>query len=45
MYSIIDLSSNPPMIVSGTEYFTEQQCIDWINQNGDIIRYSIQKNN
>lgn len=43
MYSVIDLRLNPPQVVSGTENFTEQQCIDWISQNGDATIYSIKK--
>lgn len=43
MYSVIDLTQNPPTVVSGTENSTQQQCIDWILENGDIINYSILK--
>jgi hypothetical protein len=43
MYSVIDLTQNPPEIVSGTENLTQQECINWILQNGDILNYSILK--
>lgn len=45
MYSIIDLTNNPPTIVQGTENFTEQECIEWIKMNGDddIVKYTIKK--
>jgi len=45
MYSVINITQNPPTIVTGTENFTEQQCIEWIILNGNILTYSIIENN
>ena len=43
MYSVIDIRQNPPIVVQGTENFSEQECIAWIKEFGNIIDYSIQK--
>lgn len=41
MYCIIDLRQEPPVKVQGTDFETEQECINWITQNGDVTMYTI----
>lgn len=43
MYYIIDLRPDPPVKVEGTDFETEQECIDWIIENGDVTMYTIGK--
>ncbi len=43
MYQVIDLRENPPIAVINTLFETEQECIDWIANNGDATIYTIEK--
>ena len=42
LYNVIDLTTDPPTVVEETLNYTEQQCLDWIDQYGNIIYYSIE---
>lgn len=43
MYSVYDISVLPHKLVEETIGFTEEQCIEWININGDATKYTIVK--
>jgi hypothetical protein len=43
MFYIVDLRENPPIRVSNIEFETYNECIDWINENGSIIIYTIEE--
>lgn len=41
-YNVIDLRTDPPTVVGETTNFTEEQCLIWITEYGNIIQYTIQ---
>ena len=43
MYYIIDLQQNPPVRIPNLVFTTEQDACDWININGDAVKYTIEK--
>jgi hypothetical protein len=45
MYHILDLRENPPIIIPDITFETEQECIEWIDNNGDATIYTIEKIN
>lgn len=42
MYYIIDITGNEPLRVPGLEFETYDECVNWLELNGDIINYSIE---
>lgn len=41
MYKILDLTKNPPSIISDLQFETEKEAFVWINENGGITMYSV----
>jgi len=41
LYTVLDLTNDPPTIVMGMENKTEYECCEWIDQNGDATQYTI----
>jgi hypothetical protein len=42
MYYVIDITAEPPVRVPGAEFETYEECVNWLELNGDIINYSIE---
>ena len=45
MYYILNLQINPPMKEPDLVFETEQEACDWIDNNGDAVKYTILKEN
>jgi hypothetical protein len=45
MYYILDITQTPSTRIEGLEFNTYEECVEWINNNGGIISYSIEDNN
>lgn len=43
MYHIIDIKQSPSVRVEGLTFNTYEECVEWINNNGDIMSYSIEE--
>ena len=43
MYYIINLLINPPIKVPDLAFESEDEACDWINNNGDAVKYTIVK--
>ena len=41
MFYIIDLRQDPPERVPGVSFETNEECCEWIDENGDACTYSI----
>jgi hypothetical protein len=42
MYYVIDLRQNPPVRLPELVFETSEECIAWIDQNGNATVYSIE---
>ncbi len=43
MYYILDITQTPPTRIEGLEFNTYEECVEWINKNGDILSYTIEE--
>jgi hypothetical protein len=41
MYKILDLTKNPPSIISDLQFETEKEALEWVDQNGGIMMYTV----
>lgn len=41
MYNILDLTKNPPSIISDLKFDNEKDALEWIEQNGGIMMYAV----
>jgi hypothetical protein len=41
MYYILDLRTDLPSKIEGLEFYTEQEALNWINENGDATIYTV----
>lgn len=43
MYYILDISQNPPIKIPNINFNTEIEACEWIDNNGNAIKYTIIK--
>jgi len=43
MYYILNMTQTPPTRIEGLEFNTLEECVEWINNNGDIMSYSVEE--
>jgi hypothetical protein len=41
MYNILDITKNPPLIIPNLKFDNEKEALEWIEQNGGIMMYSV----
>ena len=41
MYSILDLTKNPPSLITDLKFDNEEDAVKWVEKNGGIMMYTI----
>jgi|LakMenEpi03Aug12_release.lakeMendotaPanAssembly.Ray.scaffolds.fasta_scaffold1755416_2 hypothetical protein len=41
MYNILDLTKNPPSIIPDLKFDNEKDALEWVEQNGGIMMYTV----